>query len=137
MVCPAYAGSDAETAEDLVEKALVIFKTNSKDQAIKYCNATMGPLRKGSIYVFAVDFKGHMLSHPVQGDLRNRDTWELQDAKGTFIIQEFIKIAKGQGSGWIEYWWNRAGQAAATLKKTYIKRVPGEDILVGAGYYAM
>lgn len=55
--------------------------------------------------------------------------------KGKFIVQEFIKIAKEQGEGWADYWWMRATETAPTLKRTYIKRVPNSDILVGAGYY--
>ncbi len=92
-------------------------------------------MRKGALYAFAVNFKGQMLSHPTQDDLRAKDTWELQDAKGKFIIQEFIKIAKDQSHGWSDYLWIRVGETEPTVKRTYIKRVPGEDILVASGFY--
>jgi len=134
-VCPAYATGDSDNVMDLVNKAMDFFKAQGKDQALKVLNASAGPLRKGAIYCFAMDFKGRFIAHPVQEDLHNQDAWELQDAKGKFITQEFIKIAKEQGQGWSEYWWMRVGETSPTLKKTYIKRVPGEDILVGAGYY--
>jgi signal transduction histidine kinase len=119
----------------MVDKAIEIFKTQGKDQAIKICNASAGPLRKGALYAFVLSFKGQYVAHPVQEDLRGRDGWELQDAKGKFITQEFIKIAKEQGQGWSEYWWLRINETAPTLKKTFIKRVPGEDLLVACGYY--
>ncbi len=59
-----------------------------------------------------------MLSHPTQEDLRGKDTWELQDAKGKFIIQDFIKIARDQGQGWYEYSWIRVGETTPTMKRT-------------------
>jgi cytochrome c len=133
--CYAYADGEDQTVTGLVDKAVDVFKTQGKEHALKLLNASAGPLRKGSIYAFAVDFKGRNLSHPVQEDLRGRDTWEQQDAKGKFVVQEFVKIAKEQGQGWSEYWWIRVNEATPTLKKTFVKKVPGEDILVGAGYY--
>jgi cytochrome c len=134
-VCSVYAEGEDQLVVGLVDKAVDAFRVQGKDNAIKILNASAGPFRKGSIYAFAVDFKGRNLSHPVQEDLRGRDTWEQQDAKGKFVVQEFIKIAKEQGQGWSEYWWLRVNENTPTLKKTYVKRVPGEDILVGAGYY--
>ncbi len=131
----AYARADDQMAVGLVDKALEIFKAQGKDQALKVCNASSGPLRKGALYVFVLDFKGQFVAHPVQADLRGQDGWELQDAKGKFITQEFIKIAKEQGQGWSEYWWLRVNENSPTLKKTYIKRVPGQDLLVACGYY--
>jgi signal transduction histidine kinase len=127
--------NESEVVVELVNKAVNIFKEKGKDYAIKVLNASAGPLRKGSLYAFAVDYKGQMLSHPTQEDLRGKDTWELQDAKGKFIIQEFIKIAKEQSQGWSEYWWLRVNESAPTLKRTYVKKVPSEDVLIGAGYY--
>jgi len=136
FACPAYAAQEDETVIQLVNLATDTFKAKGKDQALKLIGASAGPLRKGSIYVFALDFKGRFVAHPVQEDLRGQDAWEVQDAKGKFITQDFIKIAKEQGQGWSEYWWLRVNESAPTLKRTYIKRVPGEDLLVGAGYYA-
>jgi cytochrome c len=135
LICPAYAQGTDQVAVALVDKALDLFKTQGKDQALKVCGASAGPLRKGSLYVFVANFKGHIVAHPVQEELRGQDVWELQDAKGKFITQEFIKIAKEQGQGWSEYWWLRINETSPTLKKTYIKRVPGEDLYVGCGYY--
>jgi len=135
LAWPAYGDGEDQMVVGMVNKALEFFKAQGKDQALKIVGASSGPLRKGALYCFAMDFKGRFIAHPVQEDLRSQDAWELQDAKGKFITQDFIKIAKEQGQGWCEYWWIRINETAPTLKKTYIKRVPGEDILVGAGYY--
>ena len=81
LVCPAYAGTDNENCMELVNTAAEMFQKQGKDTALKYVNSLMGPLRNGAVYVFAVDFKGAMLGHPVQEDLRGHDAWELKDAK--------------------------------------------------------
>lgn len=135
LACAAYGDVQDQKVVRLVDQALELFQTPGKDLAVKMINDSAGPLRKASIYVFAVDFKGHFIAHPVQDDLRDHDGWELQDAKGKFITQEFIKIAESKGQGWCKYWWIRVGETVPKLKKTYIKKVPGEYILVGAGYY--
>jgi methyl-accepting chemotaxis protein len=121
FVCPAYGDGDDQVVVGLVNKALEFFKTQGKDPALKIIGASAGPLRKGAVYAFALDFKGRMIAHPVQEDLRSQDAWELQNAKGKFITQEFIKIAKEKGEGWCEYWWIRVGETAPTLKKSFIK----------------
>jgi cytochrome c len=128
-------GAENETVVELVDKAIEFFPAKGKDYTLKLINASSGPLKKGSLYVYALDFKGQMLGHPVQPELRGQNQWDLKDAKGKPFIQELVKLAQEQGQGWYEYWWVRVNDSTPTLKKTYIKKVPGEEILVAAGYY--
>ncbi len=136
VLLPLMASANDASVVELVDKAVGFWKEKGKDYTIKLLNASSGPLRKGALYVFACDFKGYFVSHPVQDALRGQDAWELQDAKGKFIVQEFLKVAKqGDGAGWVEYDWLRVGENEPTKKRTFIKRIPGEDFLVGCGYY--
>jgi cytochrome c len=136
VLVPLMASASDATVVELVDKAVVLWKEKGKDYGIKAVNASAGPLRKGSLYVFACDFKGQMVAHPVQEALRGQDSWELQDAKGKFVTQEFLKTAKSkEGMGWVEYDWVRVYETEPTKKRTYIKRIPGEDVFVGCGYY--
>ena len=136
LLLPLTAFSNDAAVVELVNNAVGFWKEKGKDYTIKLLNASSGPLRKGALYVFACDFKGYFVSHPVQENLRCQDAWELQDAKGKFIVQEFLKVAKqGDGAGWVEYDWLRVGETEPTKKRTFIRRIPGEDFLVGCGYY--
>ena len=136
MVAPLSASADDATVEELVNKGVALWKEKGKDYTLKVVNASAGPLRKGSLYVFACDFKGKILAHPAQKDLVGVDQWELQDAKGRFLTQEFIKAAKSpEGFGWVDYDWMRVNESTPTPKRAFIKRVPGEDIFLGCGYY--
>ncbi len=75
MMATAQEAGDKEVTIGLVDKAVAFFQEKGRDYAIKLLNASAGPLRKGSLYAFAIDQKGRMLSHPTQEDLRGKDAW--------------------------------------------------------------
>lgn len=138
-LCCLYAvtcmADDQDVAKSLVDKAVASFQEKGKDYTIKLLNTMTGPFRKGPIYVFAVSMDGVTLSHPTNKKLRNMNVLKLKGTKGKEFIKEFIKVANDPGSGWVEYYWKRHGEKDGTLKRSYIRKVPGQDILVGAGYY--
>ncbi len=131
----ALADDQEATVVLLVDKAVASFQEKGKDYTIKLLNASGGPFRKGSLYVFAVDFNGLALAHAANKKFRGSDVFNLKDAKGKYVIQEFIKVAKEKGSGWVDYWWNRTGEKQPTLKRSYVRKVPGEEMFLGCGYY--
>ena len=136
IATPLMVSAQDATVEDLVNQAVAMWNKKGKDCTIKAIKTPVGPLRKGGIYMFAGDLSGKMLAHPTQPDLCKFDQWELQDASGKFIVQEFIRAAKSaEGFGYVEYDWIQVNQAEPTKKRTFIKRVPGKDIFVAAGYY--
>jgi cytochrome c len=61
--------------------------------------------------------------------------WNLQDVNGKYIIQDFVAVAKDPGYGWTECHWNKPRETKPVAKKTFVMRVPGEEIFVGCGYY--
>lgn len=125
---------DAKEVVEMVDLAISKFQEKGKDYALKVLNASMGPFRRGSLYVFAADFNGVNLAHPAKRDLVGKNAWNLKGAKGKYLVQEMIKVAKDPGEGWVEYWWNRTGEKEPVLKRGYVKRVPGEDIWLGSAY---
>ncbi len=130
------ADADQEKdAKELVEKAVQLFSDKGNDYALRAVGSPNGPLRRdGGLYIFVFAFNGTALAHSVNDDLLGPQ-WELQDSQGNYLVQEFVAIAKDRGCGWSNSYWNRPGQTTSALKKTYIMRVPGEEILVGCGYY--
>jgi cytochrome c len=130
------ASAQEETATQLVDTALALWKDKGKDYALKVVNASAGPLKKGTFYTFAVDFSGTVVAHPMQTKLRGKNLWEAKDPNGKQFVQDMVKIAQTpEGSGWVEYEWERPDQSGLGTKRTIIKRVPGEDVLVGCGYH--
>src|SRR5208283_503645 len=64
LAYPAYGDGEDQAVVGMVNKALEFFKAQGKDQALKIVNASAGPLRKGALYCFAMDFKGRFVAHP-------------------------------------------------------------------------
>jgi cytochrome c len=136
ILLASFAMADPQSdSEELVNKAVETFREKGADYTVKVMNSTSGPFRKGEVYVFAVKFDGTILAHAANKDLVGVSQMEMKDGKGELIFPPMLDVAKGTGSGWVEYWWLRHGEKEPTLKRTYIRRIPGEDILVGAGYY--
>ncbi|MFC1836193.1 cache domain-containing protein [Thermodesulfobacteriota bacterium] len=124
-----------EQIKSLVDKAAATFKEKGRDYTLKLIGTISGPFRKGELYVFAVSTDNLMLAHPANRKLVGKDMTDFKGAKGKQLFKEFNKVAMEQGSGWVEYYWLRHGEQEPTLKRSYIKKVPDEDIYVGGGYY--
>jgi cytochrome c len=136
-VAPSIGVADDAAVMELVNRAVAVWQEKGENGTLRAVNSPTGQLRNGSLYVFACDFTGQMLAHSVQESLRNRDTWEMQDANGKFMVQEFIKQAKSpEGFGFVEYDWLPARATEPIRKRTFVRRIPGQDILVGCGYHA-
>ncbi len=90
-------------------------------------------------YVFIMDFNGKMLAHPMSPGLIEKETMfgvpDKNAAAPKMIFDEFVKVAKEKGEGWVEYMWPKPGEEAPSVKDTYVFKVPGADMLVGAGIY--
>ncbi len=91
-------------------------------------------------YVFLMDLDGKMLAHPMSPGLIGKNLLEMKDKAvppdtGKFLFKEFVEVAKGKGEGWVDYMWANPGDAKPRKKVTYIYRVPGKDVFVGAGVY--
>jgi cytochrome c len=120
----------------LVDKAVTSFKEKGTDYTLRLINSTRGPFMKGELYVLCMDFDGNMLAHAAHRDLVGKNLAGFKDGKGGLIFPAQLEAAKSPtGKGWTEYWWLRHGEKEPTQKRTYIRRVPGLDVLVGAGYY--
>jgi cytochrome c len=135
MASTVLADSEAEV-QGMVNKAVALFKEKGKDYALRVLNSSSGPFRKGELYAFAGSMKDFtFVAHPVNAELLGTPQKDLKDAKGLLIFQEFVKVADNPGAGWVQYWWVRRAEKDPTLKRSFIERVPGEDIFVGAGFY--
>lgn len=117
-----------ETAQFINEKGL--------DAAVAELNKKDGKFAWKDSYVFLMDFDGKMLGHP-NPKLVGANTLEMTDKaeKGKPIFKEFIAVAKDKGEGWVDYMWPKPGETTPVKKVSFIYRVPGKDLLVGAGYY--
>jgi cytochrome c len=123
-------------AVNLVEKAAAMFQEQGKEAALKAINDPKGPFVKGELYVFAVTTDNVMIGHPHEHSIRRMNVNNVEDSSGNLIFQKLKEVAEKEGSGWVEYQWGKPGSDKPARKRTFVKKVPVENIYVGAGYYA-
>jgi len=90
-------------------------------------------------YVFAMNLKGKMLAHPMMPGLMKMDSLltvpDKNPKEPKMLFVEFVVKAATEGEGWVEYMWPKPGETEPSIKETYIYRVPGTSLFVGAGIY--
>lgn len=86
-------------------------------------------------YLFVYDLDGNIIAHP-NSKLIGKKFLGIKDVKGKMFPAEFVMVAKSEkGKGWVDYWWPKLKGGKPEQKVSYIMRVPGKDMLVGAGIY--
>ena len=110
-----------------------------KDAALAEISKKDGKYVWKDSYVFVMDLKGKMLAHPMKPGLMKMKSVLSTPDKNTkdpkMIFVEFVVTAGTKGEGWIEYMWPKPGSTEASIKETYVYRVPGTSLLTAAGIY--
>jgi hypothetical protein len=127
-----------EQAVRLVKKAVTMARKQGLANTVRAAADKRGPLTKGEeLYVFVGDLNRlTLLAHPITPEkLVGPDLSQLTDIKGKEFFREFVQVAEGKGSGWINYWWPKPGAAEPSLKSTYVEKVPGAKAYMACGIY--
>ncbi len=130
------ATGQANAVENLVDKAAALIDKDGK--------AAFAEFRKkdsewfhGDTYLFAYDMKANVLLNPAFPQREGTNVTGQKDAKGKLLHQAIIDTAKTEGSGWVDYWFPKPGQAAPSHKWTYVKRVTIDGVpgLIASGFF--
>ena len=135
----ALAAADSATKDECVVKcheAAALINTKGLEAAIPILSDPKGPFVWKDSYVFLMNLDGKMLAHPMQPELTEHDHLLLMtDPPDKALFVHFVNTARQVGHGWVEYMWPKPGKNTPWKKITYIYRVPGKDLFVGAGVY--
>jgi cytochrome c len=127
------------TKEECVLKcheAAALINSKGLAEAIKEIGNPKGTFVWKDSYVFLMNLDGKMLAHPMQPELTQLPHCLLiTDQTDKAIFVSFVNLARTVGQGWVDYMWPRPGKHAPSKKISYIYRVPGKDLFVGAGVY--
>ncbi len=129
------ATPDAKTAKDLVEKGLAFYKTKGKDAFLAEVTKVDGQFKSGEFYLFVIEYSGLTLAHGGNAALVGKNNMELKDPDGLFFTKEFIKVAKAGKEGWVLYRWPNPVSKKVEKKYTFVKVIPGTELIVGCGFY--
>jgi len=122
-----------------VEKAVAFALVHGQKTAIKAFSNPKGKFVHGHLYIFGNIYKGKNKGLNItQGyqtkQYLGKNEYNLQDAKGKFMIREAITIAQ-EGGGWINYVWENPETQKLAKKHAYILPVPGKNYFLASGYY--
>ncbi len=86
-------------------------------------------------YFWINDYDYILIANAVNANLRGKSQDSFQDANGKYIYREFVKVAKGPGEGFVDYFWIKSGDSEASPKVSYVKSFKKWQWVVGSGIY--
>lgn len=124
----------AEQVKALTQDAAKVLQDRPLDQARRAFHVE-GPFRYGEIYVNVIDGNGTWLIYPPNPKHEGKSVFNVRDADGKFLVQNIIRTARDRGEGWVEYRWLNPVSNRIEPKLSYVKQVPGKDMVVYVGMY--
>jgi len=104
----------------------------AKEQA----KAALRTLRFGhNDYFFIYDFDGRAVMVAGNPKIEGKVMLGKTDVRGFPLWDEIVRIGKGPGADFIEYWFPRAGSDVASQKLGYVAAVPEWQWIIGTGVY--
>ena len=87
-------------------------------------------------YLFILDMQGNVKLHHDRSRIGHNDM-QVRDSNGKPIVQEFTRMAREKGEGFVDYYWYLPNSRDKTMhyKISFIKRLKGLDWYIGAGEY--
>lgn len=141
VALPASAGEAVTPAEVIakVNEAAAFLSANGKPGLAQF-NDPSGPWSWKGTYVFVFDCStGVIIGHPSK-ELVGADLTGRVDKNGFAYNVALCTEAEKPSGGWVEYWRptdavDTSGAAEYRRKISYILKVPGQSMEVGAGIY--
>jgi len=121
-----------DEAKALNQKAVAAAKEN-RDKAFADFADPSGSYQMKDLYVFCMDMQGVMLSHAKKPALVGKNLIDF-NKYGDLLFQDMVKVAKNDGSGWVNYKWPHPDSDEVQVKTSYIEAVDG-DYFCGVGAY--
>lgn len=85
-------------------------------------------------YFFTYDLDLNAIAHPDER-IQGRNLTDMQDADGRYLLREAREIVLEQGSGYIDYRWERLDGELPSPKVGYVFLYEPWDWLIGTGVY--
>ncbi len=126
------------TRENLVafvQRAASYAETEGKEKALAEFNKKNGSFFEGQLYIYAYDFNGTTIAHPVNPEKIGVNRLNEKDAAGNLFIRELRDMAYN-GSGFVEFYYiNPTHNNTVEKKLGYVTKID-ETWWLGSGIYA-
>jgi signal transduction histidine kinase len=128
--------SQSRHIESLVNDAAKLLKKNGR-AAFAELRKPDTKWRSGSTYIFAYDLQLNVLFNPAFPQREGTNPRGERDVNGKAMHEEFLKVVRTAGSGWVDYMFPRPGEKQPSRKWSYVRAVAieGKPAIIGAGFY--
>lgn len=123
----------AEEAVGLVNKAVALSRTTSREQFLRTITDKSQPYHDRDMYVFVLDTAGTYLAFGGNVAKVGTRVQDIPGIAGDQLVADIVAQAD-QGPGWVEYDITNPASGAVQTKMSYVSRV-GNDLYVGCGVY--
>ena len=138
-VMPLHAATSEFGTKDeavaMVKRAQEMFKKDGADATFK---AISDPANKDfhdrDLYVYVYTLAGVCVAHGARPALIGKNLIDIKDQDGNYLIRAHVEVAKGPGSGWVNYKWPNPLTNKIEDKTSYVEKM-GDDYFVGVGVY--
>jgi len=86
-------------------------------------------------YFWINDLSPRMVMHPYSKELVGKDLSDYRDPEGKRLFMEMVKVVKTQGEGFVDYQWNKKGDAKQYPKISFVKGFAPWGWIIGSGIY--
>ena len=117
----------------LTVKAADLVAAKGIDEAAK-AFTTEGEFKYGEVYINVIDTQGNWVVFPPKPENKGKSVLNFIDEDGKELGKDILNTGL-KGEGWTEYRWKNPASNTIQPKITYVKRVPGKDLIVYSGIY--
>lgn len=125
---------EQEQVRAIALKAVDLIAAKGLDTAAAAFNRD-GEFRHGALYVTVIDFAGVWKVYPPRPAGVGISVINVKDPDGRDIVRDILSVARDAGEGWVEYRWLNPASNRIEPKTTFVKRVPGQDLVAYVGLY--
>ena len=115
-----------------LNEAVAYANDNGIEKALQEFNNRSGSFVRGDLYIFAYDFNGTNIAHPIRPDLIGQKG--LLDTNGVDVISRELALAKRGGGVMYLVFPNPIHEDKDELKLIYIKNI-NDSLYLGSGLY--
>lgn len=128
--------AQARNVEQLVNEAAQLVEARGRSAFVEF-RKPGSKWWSGSTYLFAYDMQLNVLLNPAFPEREGTNPRGERDAHGKAMHDEFLKVVRTSGAGWVDYVFPRPGDKAPRRKWSYVKGVvvEGQPAIIGSGFY--
>lgn len=127
---------DKAFIEDIVDRASELIGSQGESAFARLRDKT-GPFYFMDTYIFVDTPDGVEVVNPAQPSIEGVNIIDIKDAKGHYLVRDYVAAALREGATWVDYWWYKPGENTPSHKQAYVRAVKwgAKTYIVGSGLY--